>query len=108
MSEVKLIINQLNDAPHLFIDGQEVKGIVSIDYKYVSNTDVPGAHQYTIKYFDDLDKDKFKQDPTIKTIAVQRVLTGECHVVNKNQDEYMFSKVARLLEDALNQKEGSE
>ena len=108
MSEVKLIINQLNDAPRLFIDGQEAKGIVSIDYKYVSDTDVLGAHHYTIKYFDDLDKDKFKQDPTIKTIDVQRVSADEGHAIDLGKHEYMFIKVARLLEEALNQKEGSE
>lgn len=79
MSEVKLIITQLNDAPRLFIDGQEAKGIVAIDYKYVTSEGdkFSGVHRYTIKYFDDLNKEQFNQDPTIKTITVQKMNSEE-------------------------------
>ena len=77
MNKVKLIINKLNDAPGLFIDGQEVKGIVSIDYKYVTASDGLGTHRYTISYFDDLDKESFDNDPTIKTITVKKIHDDE-------------------------------
>lgn len=75
MSEVKLIINKLNDAPRLFIDGQEAKGIVSIDYKYVTSggKEQLGAHHYAISYVDDLDVERFNADPTIKTITVKKL-----------------------------------
>lgn len=75
MSEVKLIINQLNDAPRLFIDGQEAKGIVAIDYKYVTSggKEQLGVHHYTISYVDDLDTERFNADPTIKTITVKKL-----------------------------------
>lgn len=70
----KIIINKLNDVPQIFIDGKEVKGIISISYKYhTSEVDKSGIHHYTIKYLDDVDMKRHKEDPTIKTITVEKV-----------------------------------
>lgn len=66
MANIKIEIPDVTKPPIVYVDGERVKGVTSIDYQFVSNN-VNGRqpHKYLIEYL--------TEDGVFKTIGEERI-----------------------------------
>ena len=72
MNEIEIIMNNPNRPPTIKLNGQAIKGIVSLQYNYDTKTNnSKGQHNFTVKYTD-------KESDIIRTVSANKVLEDEC------------------------------
>ncbi|KGR74886.1 hypothetical protein [Ureibacillus sinduriensis] len=68
-NEIEIIMTNVNEPPKIKLNGKEIKGIVELDYKYVTKSAEPGYHNFTVKYCD-------KESNTVRTVSANKIWEG--------------------------------
>lgn len=92
MANVRIEISDVTKPPIVYVDGERVKGVASIDYQYVSD-DMNGRqpHKYLIKYG--------TEDGVIRTIGEEQITFNDSTNVNevKRIIQKEFSRLANNI-----------
>lgn len=69
-NEIEITMSSANEPPKIKLNGQDIDGVISLDYKYVtSDCDSKGYHNFTVQYSD-------KETNTIRTVSANRIWEG--------------------------------
>lgn len=68
-NEIEIVMGSANKPPKVILNGKDIQGIISLDYKYVTKSVEPGYHNFTVQYHDD-------ETMTIRTISAKKVFEG--------------------------------
>lgn len=65
-NEIEVIMTDVNEPPKIKLNGKVIKGIMELDYKYVTKSSKQGYHNFTVKYCD-------KETRTIRTVSANKI-----------------------------------